>query len=105
MIRRPPRSTLFPYTTLFRSPLPCVGHQVECVRGLNHQELASTQRTFPWGFFQNVVLSNKCASGADEAENNQTLRVLSRRRSNFQCRNLGSQLPLCLLPGTKQEQP
>src|SRR2546430_10802142 len=29
MIRRPPRSTLFPYTTLFRSqqhlPLPCLG--------------------------------------------------------------------------------
>src|SRR5260221_5921086 len=23
MIRRPPRSTLFPYTTLFRSPLKC----------------------------------------------------------------------------------
>src|SRR5256885_6459045 len=23
MIRRPPRSTLFPYTTLFRSPSPC----------------------------------------------------------------------------------
>src|SRR5690242_21495221 len=33
MIRRPPRSTLFPYTTLFRSPrriprvLPLVGHR------------------------------------------------------------------------------
>src|SRR3989441_11572052 len=25
MIRRPPRSTLFPYTTLFRSPAPRVG--------------------------------------------------------------------------------
>src|SRR2546427_6935383 len=25
MIRRPPRSTLFPYTTLFRSGLPWVG--------------------------------------------------------------------------------
>src|SRR2546428_9323282 len=25
MIRRPPRSTLFPYTTLFRSPRPCSG--------------------------------------------------------------------------------
>src|SRR5438105_8486036 len=25
MIRRPPRSTLFPYTTLFRSPRPWVG--------------------------------------------------------------------------------
>src|SRR5258708_14078349 len=24
MIRRPPRSTLFPYTTLFRSQLPCL---------------------------------------------------------------------------------
>src|SRR5687768_17666473 len=30
MIQRPPRSTLFPYTTLFRSVLPLVGadHQV-----------------------------------------------------------------------------
>src|SRR3712207_7882135 len=27
MIRRPPRSTLFPYTTLFRSRLGGVGHQ------------------------------------------------------------------------------
>src|SRR2546426_5857094 len=26
MIRRPPRSTLFPYTTLFRSVLPRPGH-------------------------------------------------------------------------------
>src|SRR2546422_6074207 len=26
MIRRPPRSTLFPYTTLFRSPLPRGSH-------------------------------------------------------------------------------
>src|SRR2546423_12421879 len=25
MIRRPPRSTLFPYTTLFRSHLPAIG--------------------------------------------------------------------------------
>src|SRR2546428_12027486 len=31
MIRRPPRSTLFPYTTLFRSPLrqACVHHRHE----------------------------------------------------------------------------
>src|SRR3712207_7385443 len=26
MIRRPPRSTLFPYTTLFRSDAPCLGN-------------------------------------------------------------------------------
>src|SRR5438132_4022006 len=32
MIRRPPRSTLFPYTTLFRSPKPLVGKKtkVDC---------------------------------------------------------------------------
>src|SRR6516225_9049392 len=27
MIRRPPRSTLFPYTTLFRSPFGCAAHR------------------------------------------------------------------------------
>src|SRR3712207_8333208 len=33
MIRRPPRSTLFPYTTLFRS-LPAVGRDVDPVDGV-----------------------------------------------------------------------
>src|SRR3712207_7573478 len=28
MIRRPPRSTLFPYTTLFRSSLLCIFHVI-----------------------------------------------------------------------------
>src|SRR5947209_9572527 len=28
MIRRPPRSTLFPYTTLFRSPRPATGARI-----------------------------------------------------------------------------
>src|SRR3712207_7884578 len=28
MIRRPPRSTLFPYTTLFRSPVPAREEQI-----------------------------------------------------------------------------
>src|SRR5258706_4073863 len=36
MIRRPPRSTLFPYTTLFRSDLPAVGQEV--VIGIDQQE-------------------------------------------------------------------
>src|SRR2546430_10699494 len=30
MIRRPPRSTLFPYTTLFRSDPPRVGENAAC---------------------------------------------------------------------------
>src|SRR5260370_5783950 len=32
MIRRPPRSTLFPYTTLFRSRKPAIGHAAREVR-------------------------------------------------------------------------
>src|SRR2546422_4245144 len=34
MIRRPPRSTLFPYTTLFRSPRPADRNPVHAQRGL-----------------------------------------------------------------------
>src|SRR5260221_8435139 len=37
MIRRPPRSTLFPYTTLFRSPPTCPRCAPAC-----------TSRTWPW---------------------------------------------------------
>src|SRR3712207_8572288 len=36
MIRRPPRSTLFPYTTLFRSLVLTDGHRVEPARDLEH---------------------------------------------------------------------
>src|SRR5258707_10683609 len=34
MIRRPPRSTLFPYTTLFRSEHPGNGDIIEDLKGL-----------------------------------------------------------------------
>src|SRR2546427_9882744 len=34
MIRRPPRSTLFPYTTLFRSRIPATRTAVRCSRAL-----------------------------------------------------------------------
>src|SRR3712207_7457022 len=54
MIRRPPRSTLFPYTTLFRSPppRPCrsageqrpVGDPVERLPGGREQRLAPARQ-------------------------------------------------------------
>src|SRR2546427_8406804 len=50
MIRRPPRSTLFPYTTLFRSPRgPEVlrGHH-HLLRGL-HEEPREAERVRPLG--------------------------------------------------------
>src|SRR2546429_1438166 len=44
MIRRPPRSTLFPYTTLFRSPhspLPVSTLRITCNSGMNFKSTAS----------------------------------------------------------------
>src|SRR3712207_7775719 len=43
MIRRPPRSTLFPYTTLFRS----TGAARDPPRTLSHQHSAATVGHFP----------------------------------------------------------
>src|SRR3712207_7290244 len=41
MIRRPPRSTLFPYTTLFRSALAALVLRLEAVQGILRQETQS----------------------------------------------------------------
>src|SRR5258708_13246459 len=49
MIRRPPRSTLFPYTTLFRS-LSDSGHAVAC-RGLWQQRFRRAHRGLGVGGF------------------------------------------------------
>src|SRR3989442_5594065 len=42
MIRRPPRSTLFPYTTLFRSPVQrdtqCAVHNTHCCRARRYHQ-------------------------------------------------------------------
>src|SRR5437588_7003746 len=40
MIRRPPRSTLFPYTTLFRSHLLVVRNIIENAHHAEHQPIA-----------------------------------------------------------------
>src|SRR5438309_5497643 len=52
MIRRPPRSTLFPYTTLFRSHIPGLSYSgvkspTECQQSLfeSHLEIAGIQRS------------------------------------------------------------
>src|SRR2546425_6479066 len=45
MIRRPPRSTLFPYTTLFRSEIQAAGHKaaphISCI-GATRADIAAT---------------------------------------------------------------
>src|SRR3712207_8259636 len=48
MIRRPPRSTLFPYTTLFRSSrLPKLGHAVQRPRGHGRLDALRLQAVRP----------------------------------------------------------
>src|SRR2546426_6290294 len=50
MIRRPPRSTLFPYTTLFRSRVPR-----NCIR-VSTTVPATSSRTVPYVFFRFDVI-------------------------------------------------
>src|SRR3712207_2505698 len=45
MLRRPPRSTLFPYTTLFRSPTPCESEGLLLGGLVSGHELGSTAVT------------------------------------------------------------
>src|SRR5258708_23882713 len=51
MIRRPPRSTLFPYTTLFRSlttGMPCLSHGVPARRKRVSNELSQLAVSVEW---------------------------------------------------------
>src|SRR5690242_21458902 len=73
MIRRPPRSTLFPYTTLFRSPTKII-LPLRCVRIVGTTALA--QRNGPRVFTAKTW--SHSSIGIDQN---------SRRWSNFQIRS------------------
>src|SRR5256885_5433903 len=47
MIRRPPRSTLFPYTTLFRSLAQCQAERARARLGGRHDQLVLEERRQP----------------------------------------------------------
>src|SRR3712207_8104236 len=47
MIRRPPRSTLFPYTTLFRSEITTLALAVRTVRSTDFRSLVPVQAEPP----------------------------------------------------------
>src|SRR5260221_5626216 len=51
MIRRPPRSTLFPYTTLFRSLLPRMIGQGRASELLYTGRAMTAEEGAAWGFF------------------------------------------------------
>src|SRR5260221_10991059 len=76
MIRRPPRSTLFPYTTLFRSPTSPTPHLTVVVflpdlPAETEKRLAEEMTTLvsQWGTAANVPLQLELFRRADDARN------------------------------------
>src|SRR3712207_7133758 len=61
MIRRPPRSTLFPYTTLFRSDVPEQGHPADGARPADRAETVGDRR--PWMARLRLALGGVLAEG------------------------------------------
>src|SRR2546430_5881440 len=81
MIRRPPRSTLFPYTTLFRSP--CISKLAGQGQELNTQPFISDAR-LPRGLLYKIT-SNPLTAGHMRSEEH-TSELQS--QSNLVCRLL-----------------
>src|SRR2546430_10441123 len=96
MIRRPPRSTLFPYTTLFRSPITALwrdGRQHrELVCLLVQRELASRYRGTVLGIGWALVTPLAFAGVLWRSEEH-TSELQS--QSNLVCRRLPGQTVTC----------
>src|SRR2546430_12419688 len=75
MIRRPPRSTLFPYTTLFRSP-----EAHERVRGV-HGEVVRLAGTEPVGDAHRLLRSEEHTSEL-QSQSNLVCRLLLEKKKN-----------------------
>src|SRR2546422_7357310 len=71
MIRRPPRSTLFPYTTLFRSLGACAAAP-ECVKvrvlGSGELDLDALRRALPGASLCSAMARPRAAPGARRSE-------------------------------------
>src|SRR2546429_6403805 len=71
MIRRPPRSTLFPYTTLFRSQLLFDHHLVQEARGFAQAFVNGHQAVFVLDG-EHVVVADHLESGDQVADRKST---------------------------------
>src|SRR2546422_4595558 len=75
MIRRPPRSTLFPYTTLFRSESPVIGSEPPIM------ETVSTSRMFSSWRKVSRYFERSCSGVGAELEVVEMLKVRTLRGS------------------------
>src|SRR3989441_5105046 len=74
MIRRPPRSTLFPYTTLFRSTEPEPGRAEAATAELLEGEIVHVRRT---GTGRVPGRTDRCPGGARSEEHTSELQSLA----------------------------
>src|SRR2546421_9230102 len=83
MIRRPPRSTLFPYTTLFRShPLHVVGADDVEVAGRRHEDVGDLNDVLQGGDLEAIH------SGLQRADRSEEHTSELQSRSDLVCRLL-----------------
>src|SRR2546430_5582369 len=86
MIRRPPRSTLFPYTTLFRSPnvQPFVDLLRNAIPGIDADTVRSVLRSWgPGKFDAELILDGKAFQPRSEEHTSEL-----QSQSNLVCRLL-----------------
>src|SRR5256885_11930508 len=87
MIRRPPRSTLFPYTTLFRSVAPrALGRRV-----FRNFDLAEIAEYIDWGpFFQTWDLAGRSEEHTSELQSpcNLVCRLLLEKKNTTTSRTV-----------------
>src|SRR2546422_3839486 len=93
MIRRPPRSTLFPYTTLFRSRSPSLGGRtcpmiVSPVRRSNRLDRKSTRLNSSHGYISYAVFCLK-KKKENQTSNKNRVRIKSNIRPNTKNSHIG----------------
>src|SRR5260370_21006569 len=88
MIRRPPRSTLFPYTTLFRSALPLAPSATKASAGTRNTPHIHASLILAVAFaLANIVARPACAFGAPAARSEEHTSELQ-SHLNLVCRLL-----------------
>src|SRR2546430_3217543 len=89
MIRRPPRSTLFPYTTLFRSGDPSLDERVDA-----HDRRAAPLRLLQCGEHARMVRSEEHTSEL-QSQSNLVCRLLLEKKKKFRKFSCYCYQPLC----------
>src|SRR2546430_3164376 len=100
MIRRPPRSTLFPYTTLFRSPVHPNDH-VNMAQSTNDVIPTAIRLAAPGGPWRRAA---RAAGRSEEhtselqSQSNLVCRLLLEKKKSDSLRSQSSHIPSCRPP-------